>query len=368
MSAHNSQDAPASPSERRAVLVSSPNAGNAIRAEDLAAHLARAGVTVAQSLLVSELDHAQPQGTHWRNQGYELAIAAGGDGTIGSVASHLAGSGIPLAILPMGTANDVARSLHLPMDIAAACSALAGAVPMDIDAGQVLPALAEPGAYSAERQSATLAGEPSPVVGVYFLHTATLGLNVEFARLATDSLRRQRLGKLTYAASALEAVTQYRPVDVTLRVYGMAGAGGSAQAETVIYSHAVQVSIVNTPVFGGRMGMRLPDVNLHDRQLDFMMIEAIDAWQLRHTVEQLLAAIESATEPLHLPGVRRFRAEAAVIATADAVDMTLDGEIRTHTPALVRVAPQPVRVLVSPQAKRLLTNDQRSGGTDSPAH
>ena len=70
--------------------------------------------------------------------------------------------------------------------------------------------------------------------------------------------RRQRLGSLTYAASALEAVTHYRPVDVTLHVYGMEGAegvrglNGQQGDETVIQSRVVQVSVVNTPVFGGR--------------------------------------------------------------------------------------------------------------------
>jgi diacylglycerol kinase family enzyme len=39
------------------------------------------------------------------------------------------------------------------------------------------------------------------------------------------------------------------------------------------------------------------------------------------------------------------------------VDVTLDGEIRTHTPVFVRAATQQVRVLVSPQAKSLLTRD-----------
>ena len=77
--------------------------------------------------------------------------------------------------------------------------------------------MTEPGAYSAAHDDAALTDEPSPLAGVCFLHAATLGLNVEFARLATDAQRRERLGSLTYAASALEAVTRYRPVDVTLR-------------------------------------------------------------------------------------------------------------------------------------------------------
>lgn len=351
---------------RRAVLVTSPNAGNAKGDKYLAKHLERVGIVVAKSLQVSDLDHAQPQGARWREHGYDLVIAAGGDGTIGSVATQLAGSDLPLAILPMGTSNDVARSFHVPMGVDEACVAIAGAVPLEIDIGQVLPSLIEPGAYSATRDVIALAGDPSPLAGACFMHAVTLGLNVEFARLATDSLRRQWLGSLTYAASALEAVTHYHPVDVTLHVFEMEGE--DEPSVRVIHTHAVQVCVVNTPLFGGRMGVRLPGVNVHDRQLDFMLIEAIDAQQLRHTVQQLLsflgtladrpnqgASNDDTPEAPGLPGVRRFRARAAIIETADAVDMTLDGEIRTHTPVLVRVAPFPIHLLVSPQAKLLLT-------------
>lgn len=363
------------------MLVSSPDARNAISPEQLAVWLDRVGVTVVNSLVVSDLDHSRPQGTVWREHGYDLVIAAGGDGTIGSVATHIAESGLPLAILPLGTANDVARSLHVPLDIEDACVAIAGAASMDIDIGQVMPGLTEPLAYSTEHESVALAGAPSPTAGACFVHAVTLGLNVEFARLATDSLRRQRLGNLTYAASALEAFTHYHPVDVTLRVIAMEGEDEAA--ERVIHSHAVQVCVFNTPVVGGRMGVRLPDISVRDRQLDFMIIEAVDVQQLRHTVQQLLAALGSGSEVSdisdvsvaeqeyeapHLPGVRRFRARAAVIETPEGVDITLDGEIRTHTPIFVRVAPKPLRILVPPQAKYLLMQDRTptEPGTTTP--
>jgi diacylglycerol kinase family enzyme len=373
------------PAARRALLVSSPNAGNASRAGQLTTQLERLGITVARQMLVGDLDHLPPQGSLWREQGYDLVVAAGGDGTVGAVATHLTGSEAPLAILPLGTANDVARSLYLPMDVAEACVAIAGAIPMDIDVGLVMPGLTAPLAYSAEPRAEPAPGDPSPAAGACFLHAATLGLNVEFARLATDSLRRQRLGRLTYAASALEAVTRYHPVDVTLHVYGMeeeVEAGktdvASGAGETIIQSRVVQVSVVNTPVFGGRVNIRLPDVSLGDRLLDFMVIEAIDAQQLRHTVQQVLAALRTAPdqpsdaagseqeqEAPRLPGVRRFRARAVAIETADAMDVTLDGEIRTHTPVLIRVSSEPLRVLVPPRAKRLLMRDGPSADPDA---
>jgi diacylglycerol kinase family enzyme len=64
-------------------------------------------------------------------------VAAGGDGTVSAVASALAGSGVPLAVLPLGTLNHFARDLGIPAELdAAARVALRGKV-REIDVGEV---------------------------------------------------------------------------------------------------------------------------------------------------------------------------------------------------------------------------------------
>ena len=50
------------------------------------------------------------------HEGYDLVIAGGGDGTVGEVATGLVGTGVPLGILPLGTFNNIAHSLGLPLD------------------------------------------------------------------------------------------------------------------------------------------------------------------------------------------------------------------------------------------------------------
>src|SRR5579885_1524521 len=89
------------------------------------------------------------------------------------------------------------------------------------------------------------ADAPRPEAGAYFLHALTLGLNVEFARLATDVARRQRLGSLNYPSSMLEALTHYQPIPVTVRLLGTDP--NDPQSETTITCEAVQVMAVNTP-------------------------------------------------------------------------------------------------------------------------
>lgn len=91
----------------RATLVHNPTAGQREAGKDLVAELERAGYAVTYRSKKSkdiESQLADPG---------DLVVVAGGDGTVAKVAIALAGRGVPLAILPVGTANNIARSLGL---------------------------------------------------------------------------------------------------------------------------------------------------------------------------------------------------------------------------------------------------------------
>ncbi len=377
-----SQRGPAGP----VLLIVSPHAGHAtLSPGDL---LRSAGLTVAETLPVSALDRNLPLGAQWRAQGIHAVIAAGGDGTLGAIATQLAGSGLPMGILPMGTSNDSARSLRVPIDPAEAARAIAEGIPTPVDVGLVLPALTEPGALA---RDAAIAGADAQLSGIapqhaalashgaYFMHALTLGLNVEFARLATDVAHRARWGNLTYAASAVEALTRFEAVPITLRLSGVkrertADQPSTSSDDVPVSCRVLQLAVANLPVFGGSLNFRLPSVAPHDRLLDFVIIEALEPHHLRATVEQLVAALGRLRDTffptanhgtghaeltdeaagLALPGVLRFQAREAVIETPHGVDVTLDGEIRARTPVRVRVAPEPVWVLLTADARRFL--------------
>jgi diacylglycerol kinase family enzyme len=66
---------------------------------------------------------------------WDLVVVAGGDGTVTKVARALDGNEKPLAILPLGTANNVARALGLNGEIAALISGLQDAKPVRLDVG-----------------------------------------------------------------------------------------------------------------------------------------------------------------------------------------------------------------------------------------
>src|SRR5262249_13123610 len=225
----------------------------------------------------------------------------------------------------------------------------------------------------------------------------TLGLNVEFARLATDASRRERLGQLTYAASTLESLTKLQPVPVTLHLHEVSVLASAGGAETVRHEltltyNALQLAVVNTPVFGGALNLRVPGVSANDRLLDFLVIEAPEPALLRGVAEALVAAFarlgemasgtwlgladEDVAEATAIsggaaesvwPGVHRIQARSGRIETPTAVEITLDGEIRGHTPFEVAIAQRPVRVLLPREAHPTLAPATAAKGTDNSA-
>jgi diacylglycerol kinase family enzyme len=356
-------------------LITSPHAGTASGA-DPRATLERAGVPVAFQLDVRQLGELTPQGEEWRQAGIAAVVAAGGDGTVGTVASHVARTGLALGILPLGTANDVARSLDLPLTLPEAAAVIARGHSTLMDMGCARPA----GTHTD---------------GEYFLHALTLGWNAAFAELATNALRRQRWGKLTYAISAVEAIFTYRPLevrielqDVAASVYGLdfttppEGNGSHSSlavkekgVRRVVSGHVVNLGVVVTPVFGGRSNFRLPSVGLRDQLLDVVVIEAPDpprlAWfyevmtgkrgalgqgageaaaseATRAARRRRRAPHDGATQLMDRPGVWRFKAGSLSIATPGTEDapVTLDGEPRMRTPVEVNVEPDALRVYV----------------------
>ncbi|PWT71591.1 MAG: hypothetical protein C5B60_10720, partial [Chloroflexi bacterium] len=84
----------------RVALVVSPRAATQHDARSPRALLQQVGLHVAEQLGVAELVGDRHASQRWHGHNYRAVIAAGGDGTVGTTASHLAGTGIPLGILP----------------------------------------------------------------------------------------------------------------------------------------------------------------------------------------------------------------------------------------------------------------------------
>ena len=70
-------------------------------------------------------------------QGYRAVVAVGGDGTVGEVITGLAGTDVPVGIVPKGTANQVASNLGIPRDVEGAVEVAVNGVPAPIDLGRL---------------------------------------------------------------------------------------------------------------------------------------------------------------------------------------------------------------------------------------
>lgn len=178
---------------------------------------------------IDELDAPLPEAI-------ERLVVVGGDGSIGvgARAAHVAG--VPLAVVPTGTANDFARALGLPTDLDAAC-ALA----------------ADPGAATRVHEVAELDGHP-------FVNAATTGLSVAASRHA-ESLK-SRLGPLAYLVGAARAGLTSDPVHCAVRCDGTERFTGTVW----------QVTVGATGAFGG--GSEIGGTRRDDGELDVAVVPA----------------------------------------------------------------------------------------------
>src|SRR6266480_6579972 len=104
----------------RVLVIRSPHTGRADKLSAALDYLKQAGIDVVDVISIASLDGLPDQGQTWMERGIDIAIAAGGDGVVGGVITHIAECGLPLGILPLGTSNDVARSLGIPQELHAA--------------------------------------------------------------------------------------------------------------------------------------------------------------------------------------------------------------------------------------------------------
>lgn len=232
----------------------------------------------------------------------DLVIVGGGDGTLNAAVDGLVDTRLPLGILPLGTANDLARTLEIPLSLPAACEVIMKGQVRRIDLGWVN--------------------------GKHFFNVASMGLSVQITEQLTKEVKR-RWGVLAYAVTALKAISQSRPFRAEIRINGK-----SIRVKTI------QIAVGNGRYYGGGMAV-VHDATIDDQRLDLYSLEVQHWWQ----IIALLPAMRGGRH-INSVNVRALRGQEIEVYTSRSRRINTDGEITTRTPAHFRVIPKALAVLV----------------------
>ena len=232
----------------------------------------------------------------------DLVVVGGGDGTLNAVVDSLVETNLPLGILPLGTANDLARTLKIPPTIKDACDIIAQGVLKPIDLGWVN--------------------------GKYFFNVASLGLSVDITEKLGRGLKR-RWGVLAYLITALQVIAKSR------RFHAMIKANNQE-----IKVKTIQIAIGNGRCYGGGMAIA-EDAAIDDQRLDLYSLELEKWWQVFPLIWRLPRGEQSI-----LPWVRTIEAQEIEIKTRKNYRINTDGEITTISPAKFKVIPGALQVYV----------------------
>lgn len=241
-----------------------------------------------------------------RAEGCDRIIVGGGDGTLNAAAPALVELGLPLGVIPLGTANDFARTVGLPVDPVEAARLILSERPRPIDLGEVN--------------------------GHLFFNVASIGFSAELAAELTAQAK-QRWGKLGYAIVAARLLARSRLFTAEVEHDGR-----------VDEVHTLQVSVGNGRYYGGGMTVH-QDATAHDGRLDFYSLEVDHWWKLL----RLLPSLRRGTHG-DWDDVRAFGTTEIVVRTRKPRPVNTDGELATFTPAHFRIRPQVISVYAPPVA------------------
>lgn len=230
------------------------------------------------------------------------AIVAGGDGTIHAVLPALANTGVPLAILPVGSVNVLARELGIPTSLDAAIGVAKSGQPRQIDLG-------------------CANGRP-------FALMAGIGFDAAVVHSVAPDLKNL-IGSFAYVARGLQVLASYPQTHFHIEADGeeVEGAGWLAV-----------VANASRYTYHWRLA---PDARMDDGRLDLCFFASESAVQTAGQVVAVLGGRHSSH-----PGVRHLRAKRFRFHCEPEVAVQLDGDPAGSTPVEVTVTPGALTVMV----------------------
>ncbi|HUS14712.1 MAG TPA: diacylglycerol kinase family protein [Chloroflexia bacterium] len=250
------------------------------------------------------------------DEGYDMVVSCGGDGTTDDVSAGLIGTAMIMGIVPLGSANNVARMLHVPFDIEGAVRLLRDGEVRCIDVGRI--------------------GGPE---GHVFLETAGVGMDAELFPLLNQLDR----GAYLTLIEVLRTFFRARPHRMNLWLDGR-----------LISVKALMVLVANGPYWGYSIPLA-PDAKVNDHRFDIIVFENFSKWEfMRHIIAAFLGrgkAVDAETgetrnRRVYHPKLRYYQAAEVRITSRRRLPVHGDARLVTHTPTTIQVDAGALNVVV----------------------
>jgi diacylglycerol kinase (ATP) len=233
--------------------------------------------------------------------GADVVCALGGDGTVRVVGATLAGTGVPLGVIPAGTGNLLARNLSLPLELHAAVRVALSGRDMPIDVG---------------RCRLDVTGEDEHPRSAGFLVMAGLGFDAAIMADVQDALK-ERLGYLAYVAAGARNL---RGPQMRVRL--------SYDGEPPIARRVRTVLAGNVGRIGGGINL-MPEARADDGYLDTLTLSPHGVVGWTAVAGRVLTRRRSGHERVEHRRCQRLR-----ITTDEPQNVQVDGDVITQVRAL----------------------------------
>lgn len=238
------------------------------------------------------------------SSGYDVVIAAGGDGTVYEVVNGLAGLAKrpKLGIIPAGTTNDFARASGVPRQIHEACRVIAAGHSRPIDVGKLNDK--------------------------YFINIAGGGWMTDVTYDVPSKLKTV-IGQLAYYAKGLEKLPSIQPIRVRMETN-----------DQVLEETVMLFLIANSPSVGGFEKLA-PTADLGDGLFDVIVVKKTNLAEFIR-----LAGLALRGEHLHDPRIIYFKTNRLRLSSPDRVLLNLDGELGGELPCEFEVLSHHIQLLI----------------------
>lgn len=307
----------------RALLITNPAAARTdARAVSAVRDALRRGGWTVEVAATAQPGDARRLALRGRDEGFDALLSYGGDGTAMQIAAAIAGTDIPLGLLPGGTGNVLAGNLRLPRRPLPAARAILRAAPASIDLGAV------------ERADGTH----------YFAVCCGAGFDAALMQ-RTDSAAKRRWRRAAYVRAALTALPLVKSSHVRITIDGV---------DT--HLDAAMVLVANCADLMPPLLRLRHDIRPDDGILDVIAMRADGLWQSMAAFVELMQRRPAARRDQVWYGRGASVAIAVDEAGGQPLPAQLDGEDVGTTPLAARVLPGALRVFVDPDTSPVSVN------------